>query len=121
MAQHNELGKVGEQLAKDHLISKGYAILQQNFRYQHAEIDLIAQKKTELIFVEVKTRTGNFFGNPEDFVSYQKEKLFELAANEFIQRLGHEGECRFDIISITFNKHDDSYKLHHIEDAFFPR
>ncbi|MCO4293018.1 YraN family protein [Solitalea sp. MAHUQ-68] len=121
MAHHNELGKKGEQIALEHLKNNGFEIIANNWRYQHAEIDLIAQKKNELIFIEVKTRTGNFFGHPEEFVTNQKEKLFAMAADEFIYRKGHNGECRFDIISITFNKEGDSYQVHHIEDAFFPR
>ncbi|POY39403.1 YraN family protein [Solitalea longa] len=121
MAQHTDLGKRGEQIALEHLKVNGYEIIANNWRYQHAEIDLIVQKKNDLVFIEVKTRTGNFFGNPEEFVTSQKEKLFALAAEEFIYRQGHTGECRFDIVSVTFSKDGLSYQVHHIEDAFFPR
>ncbi|AFD09102.1 YraN family protein [Solitalea canadensis] len=121
MATHNDLGKAGEQIAFDHLVKNGYAIIERNWRYQHSEVDLIAQKNNELIFIEVKTRTGNFFGFPEEFVTSRKEKLFGLAADEFIYRSAHTGECRFDIVSITFSTDGKSYQVHHIEDAFFPR
>ncbi|MNF00700.1 hypothetical protein D3C80_1995710 [compost metagenome] len=103
------------------MVKNGYAIIERNWRYQYSEIDLIASKNHELIFIEVKTRTGNFFGYPEEFVTSQKEKLFATAADEFIYRNGHEGECRFDIVSITFSADGNSYQVHHIEDAFFPR
>jgi putative endonuclease len=119
MAKHLELGRHGEQLAKTHLENSGYEILDENWTHGKAEIDLIAYKDKVIIFAEVKTRTGNGFGEPEDFVDARKQKLLVEAADEYIYLMDHQGEVRFDIISILFDKLNN-YKLKHIEDAFWP-
>ena len=72
MAQHNELGKKGEQLAVDYLIKKGYDIVERNYRFDKAEVDIIASLKDTLAIVEVKTRSTIDFGNPQDFVNRNK-------------------------------------------------
>ena len=119
MAQHNDLGKEGETIAKDFLEKKGYEILDENWVHSKAEVDLIAYLHRQIIFVEVKTRTSVAFGMPEDFVSEAKQKQMELAANEYIELMNHQGEIRFDIISILFDK-QKKYTIKHIEDAFWP-
>src|ERR1700744_6342623 len=119
MAQHLELGRKGEQLAKTLLLDAGYEILDENWTHGKAEIDLIAYKNKVIIFAEVKTRSSNSFGEPEDFVDARKQKLLIEAADEYIYLMEHEGEVRFDIISILFDK-TDNYTLKHIEDAFWP-
>ena len=119
MATHNDLGRLGESLAKTHLEQAGYEILDENWTHGKAEIDLIAYKDKVIIFAEVKTRTGNAFGEPEDFVDARKQRLLVEAADEYIYLMEHEGEVRFDIISILFDK-TDNYTLKHIEDAFWP-
>jgi putative endonuclease len=118
MAKHLELGRRGEAIAKTHLENAGYEILDENWTYGKAEVDLIAYKDKIIIFTEVKTRSGNFFGEPEDFVDARKQKLLVEAADEYIYLMDHEGEVRFDIISILFKQ--DNYTLKHIEDAFWP-
>lgn len=120
MAQHNDLGRNGESLAKNHLEASGYQILDLNWRHGKAEVDLIAYKDKTIIFAEVKTRTGNGFGEPEDFVDNRKQKLLARAADEYIYLNSHEGEVRFDIIAILY-KNDTDYTLNHIEDAFWPQ
>ncbi|MGZ3753119.1 MAG: YraN family protein [Mucilaginibacter sp.] len=119
MAQHLDLGRKGESLAKTFLENSGYEILDENWTHGKAEIDLIAYKDRVIIFAEVKTRSGNGFGEPEDFVDNRKQKLLADAADEYIYLMDHQGEVRFDIISILFNKNAD-YTLKHIEDAFWP-
>lgn len=119
MASHNDTGTKGEVIAKKYLEEKGYKILETNWRCHRAEVDLIAFKDSTLIFAEVKTRTGNSYGEPEDFVTYAKQGLMEFAAEEYIYKLEHNDEIRFDIISILFDKFD-SYTVNHIEDAFWP-
>ncbi|HWZ36510.1 MAG TPA: YraN family protein [Mucilaginibacter sp.] len=120
MAQHNDLGRRGEFIAKEHLENSGYQILDLNWTYSKAEVDLIAYKDKVIIFAEVKTRTGNGFGQPEDFVDARKQKLMAAAADEYIYQKNHDGEVRFDIIAILF-KNDTDYTLNHIEDAFWPQ
>ena len=119
MAVHLELGRRGESLAKTHLEDAGYEILDENWTYGKAEVDLIAYKDKVIIFAEVKTRTGNGFGEPEDFVDARKQKLLVSAADEYIYLMDHQGDVRFDIISILFDK-QANYTLKHIEDAFWP-
>jgi putative endonuclease len=119
MAQHLELGRKGEALAKTHLENAGYEILDENWTHGKAEVDLIVYKDKVIIFVEVKARTGNAFGEPEDFVDARKQRLLVDAADEYIYLMEHEGEVRFDIISILFDK-QANYILKHIEDAFWP-
>jgi putative endonuclease len=119
MAQHNELGKYGERLAAAFLIKKGFEILDENWVYERAEIDLIGYFDRTIIFVEVKTRSSTGFGLPEDFVDRCKQKHMANAADAYIDMMNHEGEVRFDIISILF-KRDHSYTIKHIEDAFWP-
>ena len=119
MAKHLELGRKGEGLAKAHLESTGYEILDENWTHGKLEIDLTAYKDKVIIFTEVKTRTGNWFGEPEDFVDARKQKLLAEAADEYIYLMGHQGEVRFDIIAVLYD-HKNNYILKHIEDAFWP-
>ena len=119
MATHNDLGRKGEALAKAHLEANGYEVIDENWVFGKAEVDLIAYKDRVIIFAEVKTRTGNGFGEPEDFVDARKQKLLVQAADEYIYLMNHQGDVRFDIISILFDR-NSNYKLNHIEDAFWP-
>ncbi len=119
MATHNDLGRQGEAIAKAHLEANGYEIMDENWVFGKAEIDLIAYKDKTIIFAEVKTRTGTGFGMPEDFVDARKQRLLADAADEYIYLMNHQGEVRFDIISILFNR-TNNYTLKHIEDAFWP-
>ena len=119
MARHNEVGKKGESLARYYLEEQGYRILEANWRYRRAEVDLIAMDGPVLVFVEVKTRASDAFGKPEEFVTTQKEKLIVDAAIAYMEAIGHDWELRFDIISILY-QNDSDYKLEHFRDAFFP-
>ena len=117
MAEHNELGKLGEELAVAFLQKNGYDILETNWTFQKAEIDIIAQKENILAIVEVKTRTSIEFGLPQDFVKPKKIQLLVKAVNEYVISNDLDVEIRFDIIAIY--KEDKSYKIEHIEDAFY--
>ncbi len=118
MAYHNELGKIGEQLASDYLSRNGYEILERNFYYDKAEIDIIAQKNPNtIIVVEVKTRNSDYFGDPQDFINSSKIKLLVKAANEYVISRDLNVEVQFDIISIIKNKSIE--KIEHFENAFY--
>lgn len=119
MADHIELGNTGEQLALAFLVSKGYKILETNWRFQHKEIDIIAKKDPFIVFVEVKTRRTNYFGEPFTFVNKKKQGFIIKAANEYIIQHDIDEEARFDIISVLFNDHKKD--IQHIEDAFYAR
>lgn len=116
MADHNDLGKKGEQLATEFLLKKGYIILEKNYRYLKAEVDIIAQKDGTLAAIEVKTRTSNYFGNPEEFVNPKKIKLLLSAIDYYVVERDLDVEVRFDIIAIITNKNKTT--IEHLEDAF---
>lgn len=118
MAQHNQLGQKGEEIAKTFLLEKGYEILDENWCYRKAEIDLIAYDGSRIIFAEVKTRSSTGFGLPEEFVHETKQGHMKRAAEEYIYLMNHNGEIRFDIISILFDRWGN-YQVKHIEDAFW--
>ena len=117
MADHNELGKQGEALAVEFLQQKGYEILETNWTFQKAEIDIIAQKDSVLAIVEVKTRSSIDYGLPQDFVKPKKIQLLVKAVNEYVLVNDLEVEVRFDIIAI--HKEGTEYHLEHIEEAFY--
>ena len=117
MAQHNDLGKKGEQLAIDYLVKKGYTILDKNWRFQKAEVDIIAKKKETLAVVEVKTRSGTDYGNPQDFVNPKKIKLLVSAIDEYVVSKNLDVDVRFDIIAIVHE--NKNFTLEHLEDAFY--
>ncbi len=117
MAQHNELGKFGEELAVEFLQKNGYIILETNWTFQKAEIDIIAQKENILAVVEVKTRSSIEFGLPQDFVKPKKIQLLVKAVNEYVISNDLDSNIRFDIIAIY--KEENKYKIEHLEDAFY--
>ena len=117
MAQHNELGKLGEELAVDFLQQNGYEILETNWIFQKAEIDIIAQKENILVIVEVKTRSSIDFGLPQDFVKPKKIQLLVKAVNEYVIQNDLTVDVRFDIIAI--HKEGNQLNIEHLEDAFF--
>ncbi|NRD19019.1 YraN family protein [Winogradskyella eckloniae] len=117
MADHNELGKLGEQLATDYLIKKGYEIVARNYVFQKAEIDIIAKHNNFMICVEVKARNSDFFGDPQEFVTPRKIKHLVKAMDEFITSNDIELETRFDIIAVLKNKTTE--QLTHYENAFY--
>lgn len=117
MAEHNELGKLGEELAVEFLQKKGYEILETNWVFQKAEIDIIAQKDATLVAVEVKTRSSIDYGLPQDFVKPKKIQLLVKAINEYVVSNDLDVEVQFDIIAI--NKEEKEFKIEHIKNAFF--
>jgi putative endonuclease len=116
MADHNELGKQGEQFAVDFLQNNGYEIFETNWVYQKAEVDIIAKKENILAIVEVKTRSSIAFGLPQDFVKPKKVKLLVKAVDAYIQNNNLDLEVRFDIIAI--HKNGTNLSIEHLEDAF---
>lgn len=116
MAQHNELGKEGEDLAVDFLQRTGYKIVARNFRYLKAEVDIIARKKNVLAVVEVKTRSTPDFGDPQNFVKQKQINLLIKAVDYFVNEHKLDVDVRFDIVAIIRNK--AGTKIEHLEDAF---
>ena len=116
MAQHNELGKEGEQLAVDYLLENNYTIIVRNYRFLKAEIDIIAQKGSILAAIEVKTRSTIDFGNPQDFINPKKIKLLISAMDNYVIENDLDVEVRFDIIAIV--KQKNAFQIEHLKDAF---
>ncbi len=117
MAEHNDLGKLGEEKAVEYLQKNGYTILQTNWVYLKAEIDIIAQKGDVLAVVEVKTRSSLDFGLPQDFVKPKKIQLLVKAINEYVVQNDIDADVRFDIVSVF--KNGNTFEIEHLEDAFF--
>ena len=116
MAEHNELGKKGEQIASVFLIKKGYQILEKNYRYLRSEVDIIAQKGNTLAVVEVKTRSTAYFSDPQDAVNSKKIKQLLAAVDFYVLEKDLDVDVRFDIIAIVH--HNNKTKIEHLEDAF---
>ena len=109
------VGKMGEQTAVRFLKENEYEILERNFRFQRGEIDIIAKKGEEIIFVEVKTKMGGTFGEPEDRVGITKQRQIARVAMGYLQSKNiFNVNCRFDVIAITGVNKD----VHHINSFF---
>jgi len=117
MAEHNELGKKGEEDAMAFLRKNGYTILETNYRSQKAEVDIVARKKDLIIAVEVKTRSTSDFGDPQDAVKKKKINLLVQAMDDYLNKNEIDLELRFDIIAIIKNK--QGTRIEHLEDAFY--
>jgi putative endonuclease len=114
---HN-FGAEGEKIAKKYLLGKGYVILHENWRFKKYEVDLIAKHNMMIVFIEVKARSSNEFGEPEQFVTKQKQKFLVSAANEYLISHNIELECRFDVVSIL--QLNNTFSVKHLEAAFYP-
>ena len=119
MGNNIDLGAWGEERALEYLISKDYVLLERNWRYSRAEIDLIVRSESELIFVEVKTRTAPRYLPPSYSITRRKQQLMLDVAAVFMERIGYEAAIRFDVVHIL-RYSDDHFKLEHFPDAFFP-
>ena len=116
MIHHNKLGKDGELIALMFLQKEGLSILKTNWRFQKAEVDIIAQDNNFLVFVEVKTRGSSKFGKPEDAIDKKKIYLYRDAVEGYLEQYPTESEIRFDVVSIIIEK--DETKIKYIANAF---
>jgi len=116
MAKKQSLGKIGEELAAQYLIDKGYEILERNWRAYRKEIDIIAIDGEDIVFVEVKTRQDDEYGTPEMAVNRQKRAHIYAAASAYYYEHKVGLDVRFDVIAILY--HDGKPEINHIVDAF---
>ncbi len=118
LGQNNshKIGEEGENLAKKYLNDNGYKILETNWRFRKYEIDIIAQINDTIVFVEVKARKDNTFGEPEIFVDKKKQNFMIASAQHYMQENKLDLEARFDIIAIVNN----NTTVKHLEEAFYP-
>lgn len=117
MTDKMQKGREAEDLAAEYLKSQGYEIVQRNYRYKHSEIDLIARKDKWLVFVEVKMRSSDAFGYPEEFVDYRKAKNVVYGAEQYTFERDYNGNVRYDVVAITMRNGVPDLK--HFEDAFY--
>jgi len=118
MAEHNELGKKGEDIAAEYLQSKGFQILDRNWHNGHEEIDIVAKDGEMLVVVEVKTRFSDDYGDPDLAITKGKQNSIVRTADAYIISHNLDVDTRFDVISIILNGKER--KIEHIEDAFYP-
>ena len=118
MANHNDFGKLAEELAKNFLVEKNYKILAKNYRYLKAEIDIIAQFENQIVIVEVKARATDAFMLPQEAINKKKIRLIVSAANEFLETNNIDLETRFDVISVLPSE-KGKLEITHIENAFY--
>lgn len=116
MATHNEIGKIGEMIAREYLVSKGYAIIDTNARVGKKELDIVAMLGKRIVFVEVKTRT-NTEDDPLRSVDTKKIRMITSAAETYVTTHGIRHEVQFDVIVITGDP-EREYELTHYPDAF---
>ena len=110
-------GTRGEALAVDFLKKKGYRILTRNYRYGHGEIDIIAERENELIFIEVKARWSDEFGDPEEAINLRKRGLLRRTAEGYLQENDITDQCcRFDVVAIKYE--GGRPVIRHLENAF---
>ncbi len=116
MEKHNQLGKEGKLIAFIFLQKEGFRILKTNWRYQKAEVDIIAQKDELLTFVEVKTRGSKKFGKTEEAINKKKNTLYKDATEGYLEQYPSDSEIRFDVVSIVIAK--DATQIEYFPDAF---
>ncbi|WP_268225573.1 YraN family protein [Sinomicrobium oceani] len=117
MATHNDFGKKGEEMAVQFLLQNGYTIIERNYVFDKAEIDIIAEKEDILAVIEVKARNSADYGNPQDAVNRKKIQHLVKAIDHYIVTNNIQEEVRFDIIAIT--RKGKKHTLEHLKDAFY--
>ena len=122
MAQHNDFGKLGEQLAQQHLVRQGFAIMETNYRVGKLEADIIAYREGLLAFVEVKTRGENAIEQaPREAVTREKQEKIKKAAASYLQHNKTKLQPRFDVIEIVTGENDpplSAKRIEHLKNAF---
>ena len=117
--QRLDRGKLGEEIAIQHALKQHYQIIQRNFRCNAGEIDIIAQDKHIVVFIEVRTKTSDAYGPAYNMVTRSKQQQVKRVALHYIgQRNLVNTQFRFDVIGITFEPNSDRYQLDHLQNAF---
>ncbi len=119
MAKHNDLGRLGEEMAVEYLRKKGYGVLERNWKLGDLEVDIIARIENTIVLVEVKTRSSDWMQRPEEAVDKRRRDRLCRAANAYVKGKRWNGDVRIDIIAIVLN--EKCKEINHIEDAVHPR
>lgn len=120
MSERKVIGRKGEDIATAYIKELGYEILERNWRYNRAEIDIIGKDQYGLVFIEVRARSSSNFGQPEETISDYKQQLIFSAAQRYMEKIDYDWEIRFDIIAILFHENVEfkNYDLKHIKDVY---
>ena len=119
MALHNDIGKMGEDMAASYLLANGYKIRERNWKLGDLETDIIAEKDGQIVFIEVKTRNYTTYYPPERSVDYRRKRRLSVGAQAYIRYHSIDLPWRFDIIAIVISP-EGKPQLNHIEGAFMP-
>lgn len=116
--KHNQrIGKFGEDLAVNFLAKRGYKIVNRNLKISYKEIDIIAEDKNVLVFVEVKTRTSNYLGDGSEAMNQQKNHNLVRAAELYLYFHEWPGEVRMDVILVNINIKEKIAKIKHYKNV----
>lgn len=118
MSDKKSLGAIGEELAANYLVKNGYRILSRNFTFGKYEVDIIAENKEFITFVEVKTRAEDPLDPPANAITRDKQKAIIWAAEGYIRRYRIDKESRFDVITVI--QKGEEFEITHIPYAFYP-
>ena len=117
-SDRRDLGIRGEELARRHLLSRGYRVLESNYRAKGGEIDVVAEKDGTLVFVEVRTRHRSGFGSPEESVTARKRARLVDAAQEYLQTSGAEDrDWRIDLVAVRMEREGEVVRIDLLENA----
>lgn len=116
---HRDIGLQGEEEAVRFLVENGYRILARNWQFRHLEVDIIAEDEEFIVFCEVKTRKDKRYGEPETFVTREKQKNIIAAAGAYLRYFHISKEVRFDILAVI--RTPESVEINHLKDAYKPR
>lgn len=116
-SDNKKTGKIGEDIAIDFLKKKGYKIIERNYKCVFGEVDIVARDKGDIVFVEVKSRRSEYFGDPTDAVDFNKQKkISKIALNYLNEKRLDNHDARFDVIAIKLSPNGNTVEL--IENAF---
>ncbi len=115
---HQAIGHLGEGIASTYLLANNYEIIEKNWRYKKSEIDIIASKNSKLHFVEVKTRTSEAFGRPEDSIDSAKMNNLKKGAEAYLLLHPEWTRIQFDVVAVTLHGSREP-EIFFIEDVFF--
>lgn len=117
MSQFEKLtiGRIGENFARKYLENKGFKIIAQNYRTKYGEIDLIGECKNELVFIEVRTKTKDKFGDPEETFNFKKINKIKKNALVYVSKVNWDGPIRFDALCLVLDKRNQPIRIDHYE------
>ena len=118
MSESHTLGQKGENIAAEHLKKAGYRIRHRNWKSGKRELDIVAENKDFIVFVEVKTRTDDYQMHPVSAVTPEKQRSIIYAADGYLHRYNINKDSRFDVITIISK--GETSEIDHIENAFYP-